>query len=722
MFRKMAFISSVVLLAVLMITVAVSGCGEKTPIGPTGQTPQGDKVAPPSGGQSAPSGSTAVMGESGVASDLSNITNKDMFTLSDAAKDLLVKNGFVVVGPAGASYWHKEFFTLYEENRYRPIAQFVTTDSLLHTYHLFFDFLLRTVETESLAPELRTLNSAMLAESLRQYFALKGTAWENAARRNVGFFAVGSKLMDPAVAVPPEVETEVKKELDLIAKHEGVAVSPLMNIGGDSNVLDALKEDYSQYIPRGHYDKSDLLQAYFRSMMWYGRLTFRFKSEDETRSAALITLALNQDANAAAWGRIYEPTSYFVGVSDDVTYLQLKDALAGIYGAGADLQSVVSDAAKWPVFVEAVSKLDPPAINSMPIFDETIQPDREKEIKGFRFMGQRFSLDASIFQRLVYREVKENDQGQRRMLPKGLDIPAALGSKEAYDILQSMDETGYKLYPENMAKMREYVAGLSPKDWTQNLYWNWLYTLLPLTQPKEGDPYPAFMRSQAWARKELNTLLGSWTELKHDTILYVKQMYAEAGGGEEKVDDRGYVEPNPLVFERLAALAKATREGLGAKGLLSDRDKTSLERLEKLSSSLQAIAEKELANRLVTDEDYGLIRSYGAQLEHFWIEAVRDVGFQLHRSQADSQPAALVADVATDPNGLVLEEAIGHIDEIYAAVPVDGKLRIVKGGVYSYYEFTWPMQDRLTDVKWRQMLDEQKAPPRPEWTKAFLVQ
>jgi len=182
------------------------------------------------------------------------------------------------------------------------------------------------------------------------------------------------------------------------------------------------------------------------------------------------------------------------------------------------------------------------------------------------------------------------------------------------------------------------------------------------------------------------------------------------------------VEPNPLVFERLAALAKATREGLGAKGLLSDRDKTSLERLEKLSSSLQAIAEKELANRLVTDEDYGLIRSYGAQLEHFWIEAVRDVGFQLHRSQADSQPAALVADVATDPNGLVLEEAIGHIDEIYAAVPVDGKLRIVKGGVYSYYEFTWPMQDRLTDVKWRQMLDEQKAPPRPEWTKAFLVQ
>jgi hypothetical protein len=307
------------------------------------------------------------------------------------------------------------------------------------------------------------------------------------------------------------------------------------------------------------------------------------------------------------------------------------------------------------------------------------------------------------------------------MLPKGLDIPAALGSAEAYSILQSMGETGYALYPENMAKVRSYVAGLESKSWTQDLYSNWLYTLLPLTQAKT-DGYPDFMRSQAWARKELNTLLGSWTELKHDTILYVKQMYAEAGGGGEEVDDRGYVEPNPLVFGRLAAMAKATREGLAARDLLSERDKDSLERLEKLSTSLQAIAEKELTNRPVAKEDFDLIRSYGVQLEHFWVEALRDVEFQLHRSQADSQPAALVADVATDPTGLVLEEAIGYIDEIYVIVPVDGKPRIVKGGVFSYYEFTWPMDDRLTDAKWRQMLEEKQAPSRPEWTKAYLVQ
>lgn len=658
----------------------------------------------------------AITAESGVASDLSNITNKDMFKLSEAAKELLVQNGFVVVGGR-----HREFFTLYEENRYQPIPQIVTTDSLLHTYHLFFDFLLRTIETEGLASELQELSKAMLTQSQKQYAALKGTNWENAAKRNFGFFAVAAKLLDPGVTVPPEVETEVQGEFDLIAAHRGIAVSPLMNMGESTDPVEALKEDYTQYIPRGHYDRSEVLQAYFKAMMWYGRMTFRLKSEDETKSAVLMVLGLDQGPNAEVWNRIYETTGFLAGISDDITYLQLKEVMAGVYGEDVDLHAVLTDQDKWPAFLEAASNLPPPAINSIPIFDETIQPDREQEIKGFRFMGQRFSLDAAIFQQLVYREVKENSEGQRRMLPKGLDIPAALGSAEAYAILESMGETDYEMYPENMAKVREYVAGLDEKTWTRDLYWNWLYTLLPLTESK-GEGYPAFMRSQAWDRKELSTFLGSWTELKHDTILYIKQFYAEAGGGFDEVDDRGYVEPNPLVFARLQALARSTRESLGARGLLSERDRTSLERLEQLSLSLKTMSEKELENLPLTDEEYDLIRSYGVQLEHFWMEALRDTEFKLHRSQVHTQPAALVADVATDPTGWVLEEAIGHIDELYAVVPVDGKLRIVKGGVFSYYEFAWPLGERLTDTKWREMLDTKTAPPRPEWTKVFIAQ
>lgn len=650
-----------------------------------------------------------------VEPDLGNITNKDMFKLSPAATNLLIKNGFVVV----PNKYEKEFFSLYERNRYEPVPLFVTTDSVLHNYHLFFDHLLRVVETEKLATELKELNKVMLSQAQKQYKELKGTGWENAAKRNMGFFAVAGKLLDPEVSVPPIVKGEVKKELALIENHQGIAVSPLMNSGGSDDPVNALKEDYSQYIPRGHYERTELLQNYFKSMMWYGRLTFRLKNEDETKSAFLITLALDQGENRVRWDKIYATTNFFVGKSDDISYLQYKQLIDNIYGSDAALQTVVSSPEKWNAFLEAAAELEPPAINSMPIFDETIQPEREEEVKGFRFMGQRFTIDASVFQRLIYREVKENSRGETRMLPRGMDIPAAMGSAEAYSILQSMGETDYRDYPENMAKMKTHITGLNKETWTQNLYWSWLYTLMPLVQEKP-EGYPSFMLNSAWARKELNTYLGSWTELKHDTILYAKQVYAECGGGGEIIDDRGYVEPNPDLYARLASLVKMTGDGLQARELLNERDQESLERMEQLILALKTISEKELANTPLTDEEYDLIRSYGGQLEHFWLEALRDEGID-HRSAIYDRPAALVADVATDPNGQVLEEATGNIFEIYAVVPVDGKLRITLGGVYSYYEFPWPLDDRLTDSKWHRMLNDGQVPPLPEWTDAFIA-
>ncbi|MBE0447726.1 MAG: DUF3160 domain-containing protein [Actinobacteria bacterium] len=643
-----------------------------------------------------------------VDKDLANVVNAKDFEFSDSTKELLAKNGFVV----GSSY-SDEFFPIYESNRYNLIPNFITTDSILHNYHLMFDHLLRSLEKEKLASELKTLNASMLSLALKQYSSLKGTEWESAAKRNVGFFAVASKLLDPAVEVPAIVKNEVEQELALIAAHRGIAESPVMNTGkgSESEQLEPLKEDYSQYIPRGHYEKTELLKAYFKSMMWYGRLTFRVYSEDEVRSAVLITLALNEESNLMNWNRIYEPTNFFVGKSDDITYYQFRDLLEKVYGKRLTLQTVVGDKGKFASLLELSKKLEPPQINSIPI---SLGSDREKEIKGFRFMGQRFTIDAAIFQRLVEREVPG------RMLPKGLDIPAAMGSDEALNILESMGETKYENYSENMAKMKEYISRLDTKIWTQNLYWGWLYSLIPLTKEKP-EGYPIFMRNQAWVRKELNTYLGSWTELKHDTILYAKQVYAEMGGGSEKKDDRGYVEPNPYVYARLASLLKMTRDGLQTRGLLSEKNKENLGRMERLALSLKTISEKELNGVPLTDEEYELIRSYGGQLEHFWLEAFRDEGIKSIR-QIDDKPAAIIADVATDPyDGRVLEEGTGYIYEIFVVVPVDGTLRITKGGVYSYYEFPWPMSDRLTDSKWREMLNSGKAPRLPEWTDEFIA-
>ena len=652
-----------------------------------------------------------------VNQDLSNVINVDDFYLSDEAKALLNKNAFAVM-PA----YHNEFYPLYEDNRYHYLPSFITTDSILHNYHLVFDYLLKNLEEEKLFSELQTVNSQMLAESVKQYESLKGSEWENAARRNVGFFAVGASLLDSSTTVPEFVKDEVSQELNLIADHQGITASPVINIGSNETIIEKLKEDYSQYIPRGHYEKSEKLQKYFKSMMWYGRLSFRMKSEDEIKSALLITLALNKDDNKNSWNAIYEPVNFFVGKSDDITYYQFRDLLEETLGKEISFSTLTSDKEKLAEFVKATEKLEPPQINSIPVFNSEIQPDREKEIKAFRFMGQRFTIDAAIFQRLVDRETPN------RMLPKGLDIPSAMGSGEALDILTEMGETKYEKYSTNMLSMRKYVDTFSVGNWTQNLYWSWLYQLRPLLEEK-GSGYPIFMQNKAWVRKDLNTYLGSWSELKHDTILYAKQVYAEMGGGPDEPqakDDRGYVEPNVYVYARLASLLKMTKEGLESRALLTEAMKDNISKMETLALKLKTISEKELNNENLTDEEYELIRSYGGQLEHFWLEVNKDdKAFSEYERQSDylmENPSAIISDVATDPNGQVLEEATARIYDIYVVVPIDGELRIAKGGVYSYYEFAWDLSDRLTDSKWRDMLNNGEAPELPTWTNSFVAQ
>jgi hypothetical protein len=346
-----------------------------------------------------------------------------------------------------------------------------------------------------------------------------------------------------------------------------------------------------------------------------------------------------------------------------------------------------------------------------------IWEDKEQVTQGFRFMGQRFVLDGYIFDELTWREVGTADNP--RMLPKGLDVMAALDSEEAHTILDGMGDTAYANYLEQMAKLREEVSALELDSWTQNLYWTWLYSFGPLLEPK-GAQYPAFMRTQAWTRKDLHTALGSWTELKHDTILYAKQSMAELGGGPPPEPPHGWVEPNPEAYARLLALTRMTRDGLESRGLLTENAAANLWRLDDLLTFLLDVAQRELAGEPLTVEDYERIKFYGGELEAMTLAAADQEGEGSPFFEEQEQ-AALVADVATASDS-VLEEAIGRVFEIYAVVPDgEGGLHIAKGGVFSYYEFARDIREgRLTDEAWREMLAAGEAPDQPEWTASFV--
>ncbi|HMK09757.1 MAG TPA: DUF3160 domain-containing protein, partial [Anaerolineales bacterium] len=373
----------------------------------------------------APVSAVPAVAQEPIAADLGNVRNP--FLLSAGLRQLLAQNGFVV-----APGTEKEFFTVYEQARYDNQPAFVTSDSLLHVYHLLFDKVLRTAEVEHFIPLLRDLNAAMLAQTDSQYQQLKDGPWADAALRSVAFIGVASRLLDPSVEIPAYAKDLVDAEVALVNSAAGIQLSPLF-----PGLVDG--EDYTQYIPRGHYTLSDDLKAYFRSMMWYGRMTFRLKAKDpevgkaETRSALLIVQALKDatvDGRPAldVWQDLYSPTAFMVGRSDDLTALQYLDVYQTVFGPQAVVTDLVSEE-KLQQFIDLAMQLPPPRILGIVI---QVNDEVEATTKGLRFMGQRFVPDAYVFRELIYRNVGNTDDP--RLLPKGLDLFSAMGSERAYTL------------------------------------------------------------------------------------------------------------------------------------------------------------------------------------------------------------------------------------------------------------------------------------------------
>jgi hypothetical protein len=283
-------------------------------------------------------------------------------------------------------------------------------------------------------------------------------------------------------------------------------------------------------------------------------------------------------------------------------------------------------------------------------------------------------------------------------------VMAILGSDRAKTILIEQGDTDYIDYWPRFNELKAEFDALDILDWNRNLYWGWLYSLRALIEGFD-EGYPSFMRTQAWEKKELNAALASWTELRHDTILYAKQSYTPV---ETSIPPSvpGYVEPVPEFYGRLLALTQMTRQGLSDLDALSAQAAARLTSLESILSRLIEIANKELTNQTLSESDYEYIRQFAQTLE--WaVIGVEEKGLV----------TTLVADVHTHTaEGKVLEEAVGYVDLIIVACPSpDGSIFLAAGPVLSYYEFKHPMSDRLTDEAWQNLLDSPNRPERPKW-------
>ena len=658
-----------------------------------------------------------------------------MSNLTPAQEQYLSRNGFVVVPSAE----FEGMAEAYESLKERHQSIFVTTDALLHTAHLFFDYLLRAVEITTLRPQLVALTDILLQASASDFAQATDPQVKEAARRNLAFFSVGARLLDPAYSTFEEVEDLVQAEFELIEKRAVAAPlpnSPVLGIG----------EDYTQYIPRGHYTRNDAFRTYFQAAMWYGRLGFfvypseshslsQADTERLARQALLITRNLHQQrigqqTALSVWRGIYETTALFAGRAEDPGPAEYLAIAQEIYGGLPDLAQL-ADESQLNAFLEQARQLPRPRVLSTFYWSspqsDSVTPHWQDGTLGFHFLPQRFVPDTHIFSELVWDRVGNfvgegnpftlyvsRYAGPYRGVPRGLDVLAAFGSELAERILQNEGDTAYAGYAEKLSELRALYAR---DELGHDLYHRWLGVLRALLE-KSSETAPPFMQNETWGHKQLNAALGSWAELRHDTILYVKQSYTSVGRGAmfQPPPPSAYLEPCPQVYERLREMMTQMREQLDRWKMLEAAVRDKLVEFERLLDELTRIAEGELAGRWPTELEMRGLETIGQRLKAL-LDFPPALLTQITSDTDDRM--ALVADVHTHlEGGLVLEEAVGDPFLICVELEREGERSRYWGTVFSYYEFKHPLKERLTDETWQAMSPK---PPLPPWTSVYLA-
>lgn len=328
-----------------------------------------------------------------------------------------------------------------------------------------------------------------------------------------------------------------------------------------------------------------------------------------------------------------------------------------------------------------------------------------------------------------------------RQLPSGLDIMTAMGSNTAEKIQKERDYK-YVFLEKTHKRVKKEFSEYTIKDYSQSAYWGWLYMLQPLIKDY-GTGWPVYMQTDAWRNLTLNSALSSWSELRHDTILYVKQSYTEAYGGDDgdmlAMESKfyGYVEPLPEFYQRVANITEMMITGLEKLEIADESIIDSLSSAKSVMNQLYEITEKELTGTDLSYYDLEYIKDIGSTFNRLienlaevvsvttgeceGVDCIEETSIE-YSDINDPFDVRLIADVHTAPDIMkVLEVGTGNIDLMIVVRRMnDGSLGASIGPVFSYREFAHPMNDRLTDEKWRgEILKDKHSKGLPEWVESY---
>ncbi|MFO1498334.1 MAG: DUF3160 domain-containing protein [Verrucomicrobiota bacterium] len=700
------------------------------------------------------------------------------FRLNPAELSIFMTNGFVVSERLGSISFADVFYRVFSDD----LPVFVSADAILHAWHFSYQRLLEEAEETQLAIALQEILDGMHT-TLAGLPAPVREGPLAASVRDADYFLAVARSLLAGQQVPAVMgdDASVTNTLAAVAKLEFVSDFDLF---GSKRIF-----DFSQFTVRGHYERTERLARYFRAFMWTARADLRvFAAEPndqtvrELGTAVVLSHLLRAAGQVERWRGLDDLIRVFVGRADAMTFGQLQPLLDA-----AGLQSPES-ITSLEVLKELQRKVGEGTLGLQTIAGDAYfspcGPDQYQLPRAFVLTGQRFNPDGWALGKVIFDRIAWNQEipgytffGKViRRHPSALDMAySVLGNEWAgWEAAQRMLDTTKRSnfrdglpYAHNLTALARTFNRIPPGAWEESIYTRWLAALRELsTSDVVNDPrYPEAMRTQAWAKRLLNTELASYTELKHDTVLYAKQPYTGLITCEYPA---GFVEPVPGFWHKMQVMAESTATNLArlpVSGVFHhfDQNPPYLDLWIDLSSQqtarvlfcqnfarqmaqLEALARRELYQEPFLEDETAFIRGlmnrrdrpyYGATYDG-WYPGLfyKDYG-QLpdaednHRS---NKPDQIVTDVHTAPpddvdgTGGVLHEATGNVDLLMIAVDNGPDRMVYAGPVLSHYEFIvpGPTMKRLSDSEWQARFPWfgtpiEGPPARPEWTRSYLV-
>ncbi|MEW6193979.1 MAG: DUF3160 domain-containing protein [Bacteroidota bacterium] len=649
------------------------------------------------------------------------------YNLTAYEKDLLSRHGFMVTERVSNNDFIYQFLEIY----HKDLPVFISADAILNAFHKSYDLILKNVELSYLIPKLIEFLDLIHSQIPQLETKYSGNPGLLQMLYDVDLYlTVARYLLNNEASLYYQNNSD---DLDRILTH----IELLEVVNEPLFSEDYRLYDYSQFKVRGHYTDEYFpqLAKYFKAMIWLGRTELYLipPNADNVDSAKIFRDTQRQIIDSymiselcelagveSMYNEFEKVISAFVGEQDNATLPQMNSVFQSVNVSSADqlldslLVETFQDSLSAKPFAD--QKILSQILMSNPFDTEKIKP-----ASAFLIFGQRFVVDSYITGNVVYDKVNS-----LRMLPSTLDILFAFGNSAAAQLLNS--EIEQYNYAPNLAALRYLIDSYNNDFWEFSIYNLWLNSIRTLNPPGNREQLPEFMQTAAWWQQKLNTQLSSWTELRHDNLLYAKQSYT---GGVSCSYPYGYVEPIPEFFSAMKLLADEAKEKFSGLSINLDYEIYYFESFSNYMDTLKSISQKELSNVELSDEE-----------KHFMKTVVYDVPvgcginydgwyLKLHynywETLFDNSNDQVVADYHTAPTdenggmvGWVKHAGTGwrNLSVVIGEVANVGKVAFC-GPVNSYYEFTSDNFFRINDEEWRSSYFLQSS--RPDWVNLYLA-